>query len=670
MNEAEVRTLLDNAWLGEPSNLGKKANPLKFRGQTITRDPQRFLANFFMDPDNFFFLCKHVLNVEPFPFQCVINKELFTHKYPMLVASRGLGKSFSLALYAVTQALLRQGIKIILVGSAFRQAKILFEYCQGFWDNAPVLRSMVDPSDKSQGCHSENDRIILRIGRSQIIGIPLGNGEKIRGLRGNIIIADEFSSINVEVYETVVSGFAATNANVVQRVKEIASLAKMKELGIDTSSLEDNDYGNQSIISGTAGYSLGHFCDYWKKYKAIIESKGDPIKYAQAFGKEPDSKFNYKDYCVMRLPYDILPAGYLDETHIARQKATINIGTFESEYGAVFHADSAGYYKHSLIESCVTKKPIRLPRSGDVSFYATVRGDYAFKYIYGIDPAQERDNFSIVILELHQDHRRVVYCWTTNAKRHKELLKENETDELDYFKFCARKIRSLMSIFPCEYIAMDSQGGGKTIMEALHDPKTLLSNEDLLWPVIMPDKKQDTDEFPGRHILHMINFSDSKWVSEANGGMKKDFEDKVLLFPYFDAATLALAAMEDENVIREESLEDCYYEIEELKTELTTIVHTQTGATLRDHWDTPVIKLKDGKKGRMRKDRYSALLMANMIARVLTIQSELPKTNYAPVGGLATSYPKTTPGQLYIGNSQHVKAYKAIQNYGMIVRRP
>jgi hypothetical protein len=62
-------------------------------------------------------------------------------------------------------------------------------------------------------------------------------------------------------------------------------------------------------------------------------------------------------------------------------------------------------------------------------------------------------------------------------------------------------------------------------------------------------------------------------------------------------------------------LENCVYEIEELKNELSIIAHTKSDIAGRDRFDTPEIKTKTGKKGRLRKDRYSALLIANMLAR-------------------------------------------------------
>ena len=57
-------------------------------------------------------------------------------------------------------------------------------------------------------------------------------------------------------------------------------------------------------------------------------------------------------------------------------------------------------------------------------------------------------------------------------------------------------------------------------------------------------------------------------------------------------------------------------DIEELKDELAMIQMTQTNNG-RDKWDVPEVVVGTGKKSKMRKDRYSSLLMANMAARQL-----------------------------------------------------
>jgi len=81
---------------------------------------------------------------------------------------------------------------------------------------------------------------------------------------------------------------------------------------------------------------------------------------------------------------------------------------------------------------------------------------------------------------------------------------------------------------------------------------------------------------------------------------------------------------------------------------LTTIVmsQTSTGPNARDRWDTPETKLPGGRKGRMRKDRYSALLIANMIARQMN--RTLKQVGYDVIGSNARSTEKNT-GALYKG---------------------
>ena len=60
---------------------------------------------------------------------------------------------------------------------------------------------------------------------------------------------------------------------------------------------------------------------------------------------------------------------------------------------------------------------------------------------------------------------------------------------------------------------------------------------------------------------------------------------------------------------------------------------SQTSAG-RDRWDTPQVVVGTGKKSKMRKDRYSALLMANMAARI--IQRTPEQEAYQFYGGFAT----------------------------------
>jgi len=104
-----------------------------------------------------------------------------------------------------------------------------------------------------------------------------------------------------------------------------------------------------------------------------------------------------------------------------------------------------------------------------------------------------------------------------------------------------------------------------------------------------------------------------------------------LLFPRFDSLSLALAMDGDNQDMMDKDFDnlydnesECILEIEELKNELTTVVMTQTSgsAGARDRWDTPDIKMPNGKKGKLRKDRYSSLVIANMLARQIKNASD------------------------------------------------
>jgi hypothetical protein len=245
--------------------------------------------------------------------------------------------------------------------------------------------------------------------------------------------------------------------------------------------------------------------------------------------------------------------------------------------------------------------------------------------------------------------------------------------EKDFYSYCCRKIRNLTKAFPnMQRIALDSQGGGVAIEEGLQDPNRLESHEIPIYRTIDTTKKRDTDDKNGEHILQMINFADANWVAEANHGLRKDMEDKVLLFPYFDPISITLAEEEDiaagrkdNSVNLYDTLEDCVMDIEELKDELASIVHTQTSSG-RDRWDTPENRDNEGKKVSSRKDRYSALLMANMIGRMF--QRIETQEEYKHSGGFASSVSSSKQeGPMYIGPEWFKQATKHTSGYGVVV---
>lgn len=449
---------------------------------------------------------------------------------------------------------------------------------------------------------------------------------KIRGFRANVVIADEFASIPEDVFDIVVRGFAATAKTPVEEAKKIAFDKKLAKIDLPPDikkKLTTNDgkmHGNQIIYSGTAYYAFNHFSKKHDMWQNIIRSKGDPDKVAQIFGGEnlvPDG-FSHKDYCIIRIPHTHLPDGLLDKRQLAHAKATLPRNIYLMEYGAVFVKDSDGFYSRSLIEGCTVgpNKPIETP-DGAVTFTPLMRGNKGPKYVMGVDPAAERDNLAVTITEVWANHYRVVYCWVVNKK---EFIKRKErgliTDE-DYYAYCCSRIREIVKLFDPVRIEMDSQGGGYAIAEMLRNKK-LFSVDDGDFPIyeiIDDDPKQTDGETDGRHILHLVKQS-SEFNQEANIALHKSLETRTLLFPAFDSVKMYSAIEAEKSMgVLFDTYEENVFNLEELKNELCTIQMSET-ATGRERFDTPQVVQPGAvegrkKRGRLCKDRYTALLLSH-----------------------------------------------------------
>lgn len=689
-----TETDIENIELGNVELLASQLDVVSDSGRFTpkTQDdidhPDRFLLKIIRDPANFPFTCEHVLNVKVFPFQNLFLRELWYRAFPMLIASRGGGKSYILALYAMLRALINQGCKIVIVGSSFRQSKVIFDYCVKIWANAPILRDICGfekgANNRESGPRTAIDRCDMIIGDSSIVALPIGDGRKIRGQRANYIIADEFAAIDVEIYETVIKGFGSVSQDPVASVEKESFIRVLKKLGYWNKDLEkeylSTRMGNQAVIAGTADYDFQNFARYWKRQKQIILSHGNKKLLSDVVGPEAVNDIDHRDYCVIRLPHELIPYGFMDPKYIGNAKATVNSSIFAMEYGTVFVSDSDGFFKRSLITKCTCEGA-----NSDVPFiYAPqIRGTKGVKHIIAVDPASEKDNFAVAVLALHKGHRRLVHLWTTNTKFHNERIKAGLEEDHNFYGYTSRKIRELMAAFECERLLIDAGGGGLTLRETLGDQDKLKDGDRPILEVIDPDEPKDSDGRKGWHILEMVNFSDANWVSEANHGMKKDMEDGILTFPKFDPILLELSYEEDKALGRitknagggemklYDTLEDVYMEIEALKKELVTIVHTRTPSG-RERWDTPDVRT-NGVKGRQKKDRYSALLIANMGARCC--QRTPAEIKYESTGGfahvLASQNPnsKNDDGPMYYGTGAEIMNVYGGGKPGRVIQR-
>lgn len=624
-----------------------------------------FLVSKMLDINYIGWTTKAILNIDLFPVQIAILQTMWEKTFPMLVGSRGGSKSFLLAVYAVLRALLDPGTKIVIIGAGLRQAKLVFNYIETMWNSAPMLRNLIGGGKKA-GPRQNVDLCYFRVGESIIYALPLGDGSKIRGFRANVVIADEFASIPEDVFDVVVRGFAATTKTPVDEARRLAFDKDVAKLNIPANvkkmimSDKKRTEGNQIIYSGTAYYAFNHFSRRFDMWCDIIRSGGDLDEVAKIFGGIsliPDN-FDYSDYAVINLPYTHVPEGLLDQKQLAHAKAILPRNIFLMEYGAKFVKDSDGFFPRSLIEACSTGPgdPI-ITSDGEITFTPMMRGKKGCRYVIGIDPAAELDRFAMVVLEVWPNHYRVVYCWAMNKPEFKRRKKEGLITDDDYYAYCCAKIRWAVRMFFPIRIEMDSQGGGYPISEMLRNKK-LLDKDEGDFPIYETidekDPKETDGETDGPHILHLVQQSNI-FNLEGNVCLHKSLETKTLLFPAFDTVKMQAALIAEKSLnVTFDTYEDCVQDIEELKNELCTIQRSET-TTGKGRFDTPAVVAAGAvegrqRKGRLRKDRYTALLLGHKYVYDTDVKPESP-IDYDDVPGNFQKFEKVDPSEgMYRGD--------------------
>lgn len=595
--------------MGDPQILNKDRLPINYQitDLDIIRNP--FFERFgkFDDPfmefvdicmNNLTFAVYNLMKwkgkpMELAPFQSVILDTLWHKTFPILLMTRGGGKSFMLAVYALLRAILVQGSKVVIVAASFRQSKVVFDYILKIHDGSPLIQAAVDKIKK------ENDSWEMVIGDSTIKALPLGNGEKIRGIRATDIICDEYASIPEEIFQVVVRGFAAVAADPIEAAKIIA----MEDEKIRRGEMKEEDrrriIGNKIIYSGTASYRFNHYYKLYEVHKRILDAKfvGDAQLLNKDFNSADENaiklegKIDYRDYAIIQIPYTGIPKGFMDEKQINQALATMPRALFSMEYECMFPNDSDGFFKRSAINAATPGVD-----NPQMPFGVELAGDSNYEYVMGIDPARKTDNFAISIVKIMGDGTfRNVYCDSMRNKNWVEAV---------------RRVRDLMRKFNIVRIAVDSGGGGTTVEDLL---QTMVGHGE---PAIWRYNDDEHIKFEGLHILDMINFTPS-WIAEANYGLASDIEHKKLLFPH--------RTME---VDIDETTDPIWDEIDAQINEMCMIVVTATKTGIQ-HFDLPEIQGEGQIASVQRKDRYSALLLATYAARTYTVEgirTVLPET--------------------------------------------
>lgn len=416
--------------------------------------------------------------------QRVVFDDIWCKPFSLITASRGTGKTFLLSVFSTLYALLYPGIRVLLMSPSYRQSRLIFEEVNKRYIGSPILREacLKKPIVSSDRCYLHFNGFGDNPG-SAVEAYPLGTGEKVRGLRGHVILADEFAQIPQEIFDMVIRPMGAATASPMEKVRRVEELREKLQRGIITQ--EDYDLeldgveSNKIVGVSSAYYQFNHMYSRIASYEEEI-SKGS------------------EKYAVHNVSYLDMPEGFLDKDNIEEAKLSMSSHEFAMEYEAIWQSDSDGAFKASLIEDCK-----------DISYNVKNEADIGKEYILGIDPARSSDAFAIVVIEKGNPSY-VVNAYQAVGKKFPEMAQV-------IFDFCER--------FNVSLAMMDAGSGGGGV--ALKD---LLANEQFFrGRVIIDMDDEEYKDVSGRRILRMQD-PKPRLIAESNFAAANLLEREMLKF--------------------------------------------------------------------------------------------------------------------------------------------
>ena len=485
-----------------------------------------------------------LLRVELSPIQKVVLRSMWFRDYVIAIMCRGSGKTFLNAVFACLKAMLYPGHRVGLLAPTFRQSKFVFDECTKLYHRSPIMQMACErkPTTQSDNCYIRFKATGTK-NPSMIQAIPLGDGTKIRGSRFFTILCDEFPHIPEEIFNMVIRPMAATVAEPMENVRKLARQKEMLHKGLITQEEIDEDtVTNQIIITSSGYFTFNHMYKLYQAYKDEMERGND-------------------NYAVYRVPFTLLPEGFLDSKSIEAAQREMSSLEFRMEYEAAFIPDTDAFYKASLLEACST-----------TGFSTRVAGEYEKSYCLGIDPARSEDSFAICVAELGVPSK---------------IVHAVEIQKMPFPQMC-ELIEDLCDAFNVQSIYMDAGGGGLAIKDILAEN----NRGHRAGPLLDPNDEVHQAK-SGRHILTMCNFG-TDFISESNFAALRLLEHRDLLFP-------SIPREEEPTPAQEEG----WQTIQTMKQQMQMIELSET-PTGKHHFDVP----KGEGHGKQKKDLYTAFMLA------------------------------------------------------------
>lgn len=423
-----------------------------------------------------------ILGVDLFPFQRVILRAMGRGQFSVLIACRGIGKSWIVALFYICVSILYPNVKCGIASGNSQQARnVIIQKIKGeLSKNETIAREINFPIRTGADdcyCEFKNGSEIRAITLAQDRG-----GDSARSWRFNYLLVDEARLVKDDIIETILIPMTKTKRQ---------NALKWKQ----------NEKGKVIFISSAYLKTSGLYKRFKYHFEQMISGN--------------------QNYVAMCFPYQVgIQAGLFDSDDIEQERAkpTMTSDKFAYEYEGVFVGSSGeSYYPYELTMPCRILEHCELeqPKKSDSIYLIT--------HDVAVSTAKNSDNACthVIKLKLRPNGtytKSAVYIKVVNG-----LPLEKQRDYL----------RELIHLkFPnCKKLVIDERGAGNGLPRMFYesweytDPKTKVTVE---YPPLIKDNDEEgfllDNAIPMIRAINATNDFNTTYYPY----MKSCFEDRTL----------------------------------------------------------------------------------------------------------------------------------------------
>lgn len=543
---------------------------------------------------NLFFTVKLLLGVELDLYQEIKLRAFFLRDFCLNIEGRGVGKSFTISIFIILYAIFNPGCKIGICSGTFRQSKLIFKQIEKFINSSDgkYLKQCL----RGQPKH-DPDGYEMNLGGSLIMAVPLT--ERIRGLRFNKVIIDEYLLVPTEIVNNVIRPFLTARQSSSEEDKIRRFETELIKDGLMKESERKKFRGNSVIGLSSASFK---FEDLYKELylgyiKRIMNPKAEDV-----------------NHLVFKLSYEAVEHnGRLDRKLIAEGRENSSKSQFDREYRAIFTDEGNGYFSYTSLQDATV--------GVDNNPLIKVKGDPNKKYILAIDPnyseSETADHFAMALLEIDEESK-------SGALVHAYALANSKINKRSKY------LQYLLDNFNIVYIILDNAAGPRFISDSeqflggfsrpLSElPDTFLDGEEGL-----REARRNYNPGSGK-IVHYQVFNKSGWIRTANEILQSNIERRKILFGGHIGDKNFQRVISQEIPIQDlEFRADCDSGVEKMvdfidhlnymvdltKKELT-LIEVSSNSSGHQTFDLPSNLKGTSGPNKVRRDSYTALLLAS-----------------------------------------------------------